>query len=263
MGKYLKYELKNVSKISGFALLYLAIITLLFAFVSKVDLSVIPILGTLITVLISILYVLSIAGISLAATLYIGIRFYRTLYGDEGYLNQMLPLTKSQIVFSKGVAAAIWLFVISLGGIASILIQYMVLSPSEFIEFIMNFGFHGDFWGELALVCEESFHVSMPVFFLIAIVILLVLLIFTVNSMYASVVLGQLWKRHSVIGAIVSYLGLNIVYMILLAECIAFASKVLSEFLPFTLFFIAVHALLDAGTFFLSSGMMKHRLNMK
>ncbi|MDO4649840.1 MAG: hypothetical protein Q4B26_14455 [Eubacteriales bacterium] len=263
MGKYMKHECKNVSRTAGFALIYLAIITALFAFVTKVDLTVIPVLGIVITVLVSLIYVLSIAAISLAAALYIAIHFYRTIYGDEGYLTQMLPLTKHQIVFAKGAVSSLWLFLISLAGIASILIQFLVLSPSEFLEIVVKLGFNGDFWGEFAKFCNDTFHVSVPVFILLLVLLLLVLLVFAVNSLYASVALGQLWKNYPIPGAIIAYIVVNVLYTLLLVGFVNVADGTFMEFLPLILSFIAVHVLLDVATFFCTSCIMKYQLNMK
>ena len=100
--KLLKYEWKSSWRIILAMNCFLLLVTLLGMFSFRAlfaenQLEVVQIFG----VLSLILYYLTIIVIIFAVLIFMGVRFYRNLYGDEGYLMHTLPVSVHAKVLSK------------------------------------------------------------------------------------------------------------------------------------------------------------------
>ena len=94
------------------------------------------IIGTL-TMLLIFALVIVISSIAIFTYIYSGYHFHKNVFTDQGYLTNTLPVTPSQLLLSKELAALLWL-----------LIDVVVISISIFIlvgstELFSNFSI---FW---------------------------------------------------------------------------------------------------------------------
>ena len=123
-------------------------------------------------------------------------RFYKNLFSDEGYLTNTLPVTRGMHLLSKTIAGSIWSFIdmllIYLCAYILMAVPVITVPLSEhWDEFIRLLGFQGQ--GDFNL-------------FLLYMLLLVVVSAFgNVIVIEASVVLGQLFNSHKVLGAVVSY----------------------------------------------------------
>ena len=113
-----------------------------------------------------IAYILILSGLSMILTIYFAIRFYKNLYTDEGYLMFTLPVSRSQLIWSKLIvsmawgilsavlAALMWTMVLSVAGGLVLTAVYLVFADS----IIAMFG---------GTVNEETFRCSQEYFFYI------------------------------------------------------------------------------------------------
>lgn len=149
-----------------------------------------------------ILFAFFDAAATLLFTIYLGIRYYRNLYTDQGYLMHTLPVTPRMLIVSKTVIGVFWLYIAGLVTIVTVLpvavlalpkLAYM--EPEELSQVIpaLTTLFGENVWGLL--------------FFFIP--YMLVSSIFSVLMLYASISLGQLFGKHKVLSSIICYLGLN------------------------------------------------------
>ena len=99
-----------------------------------------------------LLYAVMLVAISVGIIAYLGVRFYRTMYTDEGYLTHTLPVTEGKLLFTKTFVSGIWIFIISLGIILSMfaLLAFMIsaMLPSGYSL--------SDFWWEFQEVYETE-----------------------------------------------------------------------------------------------------------
>lgn len=156
-----------------------------------------------------LLYILVITAANFGTFIVIAVRFYKNLYSDEGYLTHTLPATKGAHLLSKTISGTIWgtLDMILMG----LSIYIVVATPfimdvyhAHRAEILTEFGFIGRYAD-----------LTFPK-------ILLFLLIFSIIgafssciTIYASVVLGQLFSGHRVLGAVVSYFAISTIVSIL------------------------------------------------
>ena len=54
------------------------------------------------------LYIIAIVAVMVVTTVVTVVRYYRNLYGDEGYLMQTLPVTADQLIWSKLIVSFVW-----------------------------------------------------------------------------------------------------------------------------------------------------------
>lgn len=146
LGKLFKYEWRSISKlllpIHGFVLLFALLSRFYFTISGGTDALLntdSTIIGTL-TMLLIFALVIVISSIAIFTYIYSGYHFHKNVFTDQGYLTNTLPVTPSQLLLSKELAALLWL-----------LIDVVVISISIFIlvgstELFSNFNFleHSD-----------------------------------------------------------------------------------------------------------------------
>ncbi len=148
-------------------------------------------------------YVLSIITLSIVATLYFYIRFYRNLYTDQGYLMHTLPVTSKELIWSKAIVAIIWRFISSIVMFVGIAILVVA-------------GFELRFMDEL----REMFRAFAEVFdqgpLLITLYIILTVLggigsvFFSVFKGYTAISFGQMAAKNKVLASVGAYFGIHI-----------------------------------------------------
>lgn len=210
--------------------------------------------------------------ISLLITIYLGIRFYKNLYTDQGYLMHTLPVRPRMLIASKAVIGAFWIYIASLASTLFILpvtvlalpkIGYM--DPAELAEVIpaLMTTFGGSGFGAAFYFLPYT----------------LVSSIFSVLLLYSSISLGQLFGKHKGISSIICYLGLSALYSAINAffmvpgmtgiivthadETDAFMSLVIPSIMRNAYFVsFAVSVVLSVLSFWLCNHLMSKSLNL-
>ena len=225
--KLIKYEWKGFYKM-GLILLGVVVFATLLGFLAsrsplwsdvRVYDSFAAGLATTISVFSIILYIILLAGTVYAMLIYTAVRFYRTMYTDEGYLLHTLPVTKHQILISKLLVSSIWL-----------LITYIVMFASvfSFIMFIMEAvspgsvgqmmaylpGLFDELWRELGYMSGKD-RVELAYMITSMFLSLLVSIPAGIITIFGAISLGQLFSKHRVLMAILCYVGINIVMSII------------------------------------------------
>lgn len=150
-----------------------------------------------------------IVALSTGTYLIAGIRFYKNMFTDEGYLTKTLPVTNGMHLFSKTIAGGIWATINMLTVyLCAYIVAWTPYIKSVAVEYkddiLKEFGFVGKYANiSFSTVC-------------------LILLIFScfgalssIIMIYASVALGQLFSSHRVLGAVVSYFVISTLMSVL------------------------------------------------
>ena len=157
--------------------------------------------------------VFSIVGFLLIASfavfilvkIYLVIRYYKNLYTAEGYLTFTLPASTTQIISAKVIVGTLWTLLT------------MFLLVIDFFCALFGFGFAITEPTEIAALPSDlidivTFDQSMLLPLMVTIYILSA--ITTLLSYYFCITVGQLWRKHKILGAILCYVGLSIVIRI-------------------------------------------------
>ena len=156
-------------------------------------------------------YIFSLAAFSFCITLCTAIRFYKNFFTDEGYLMFTLPVKTSELLLSKLLVAVLWrlisiLFIwLSIVGIASVAVSR--LFDTGIVQFFREFT---DLFRELFSLGYLT--IPLPVLFLWIALFAICEQIFSILFIYTCICLGQLWGRHKIGGAIISYFVLRFIF---------------------------------------------------
>lgn len=188
LGKLFKYEWRSISKlllpIHGFVLLFALLSRFYFTISGGTDALLntdSTIIGTL-TMLLIFALVIVISSIAIFTYIYSGYHFHKNVFTDQGYLTNTLPVTPSQLLLSKELAALLWL-----------LIDVVVISISIFIlvgstELFSNFSI---FWSTLIRYASQT-----PLFTTLIIIALVLSPFLAIGILFFSITLGNLASSH-------------------------------------------------------------------
>lgn len=206
-GKLIKYEFRSSIKLM--ALIWAAIIvsSVLFslcgnafqgAVIDGSDPQVAGLFGEIVTFITGFMYFMSIMAMIVITLVLIVMRFYKGLFGSEGYLMNTLPVKPWQLITSKGVVAA----VLVIAGVAVSVISVMILAGLSGIADIT------EAFREISAVMKAE-----PMLILTAIELLIIVIVGLLKSIYqvyASLAIGQLVNKYRILLALGAYIGINI-----------------------------------------------------
>ena len=165
-----------------------------------------------------LLYFVMLIVVLVGIVVYLAVHFYKTVYTDEGYLTHTLPVTKHQLLFSKILVGGLWTMIIY----AMVYLSVILLGAS-LIGAILPDGYtfarfwseSGELIAELRMEMERQFGLNFVIYTLFILLSLLIGPFIAMATVYGAISLGQLFTRHRVLMAIVSYIGIGILNGIL------------------------------------------------
>lgn len=272
--KLFKYEWKFFWKVPATINLALIIITLvgITSFITPlwtIESTIIDIL--MVTGL--MFYIIAIFAGSIAISVYIAIRFYKSIYTDEGYLTNTLPVTPRQIVLSKLFVSSIWTFITVIVIFISIftLIFVSVFSYSDINVFYRL----SDSWKEIKVIVDYELGYDgfkLTVYMILSILYTVISTFFSILMLFSAISLGQLFTRHKVAGAVGWYIGefMIVQFTLSVLQSIPVLLNINNtNYRDFASFFdpmfygsIILTLVCSFGLFFLTEYMMKRKLNL-
>ena len=157
------------------------------------------------------LFYFAMIGSSLGISIYMAVRYYKNMFTDEGYLTHTLPVTARQLLLTKVINMSVW----SLLSMAAVLLGI-------FIFIVMMIGFLAPDGMTLAMAAGEVIATldepAMRGWQLCAVIILLFLFISAFSGalmVIGSVNIGQLVRKHRILGAVGAYFGIYTVVQII------------------------------------------------
>lgn len=196
--KLMKYEFKATGRIMlplyG-ALLGFSIINKIFIGTNMAEVNM-DFLGGIPAIITMIGYFVTMVAV-FVGTLFITVqRFYKNLFGDEGYLMNTIPVKSSQNIVNKLVVSMVWTIIS--GFIAATSIFVMAYEPGILKEAIREFK---NIYSEIGL----------NVFGIIEFIIFgIVSLAHQIMMLYASLSIGQLFKSKKLLGGFAGFMILSI-----------------------------------------------------
>lgn len=194
--KLLKYDFRATAPsvlLLWAGLLILSGLSALFgALCSSLDIFYLPML--LSTLLFA---VLAIASVVIVYILMIR-RFYRNIYSNEGYLTLTLPVRRGSVIWSKLICSVVWV----IGTFAVLMLSGMILILSDTTNSFMSV------LADTLLIAEWMIKfIDLRIWVIAAELSAfgLVSLFKSILILYAAVSIGQLFKRHRILGSFVGY----------------------------------------------------------
>ena len=198
LGKLMKYEWKSTWKLLVPANLLIIMMTVLARISVQIDFYEYDANLEIISMLIILMYVLSMFVVLVGGAIYLIYRFYTSTYGDQGYLLHTLPVDKHHIIIAKVLASTLWI-------VLSSFLMYMSV--------IFLFHEEGDIFEEFVdglnvvnRIIIGAWGEEVPVFATVMVMITIVVNMFVrVLKVTACVSLGQLSSNHKVMLAFAYY----------------------------------------------------------
>ena len=291
LGKLFKHDFHSLSRVlvpTHLAILAATVIaTLGFAFnirssYSSFDSSVAMQSLHLISALVSGFMLVAIFASVFLVAFIIFQRFYKSFMSDEGYLTFTLPVTTSQLLWSKLLTAGLWTI------INAVVITFCILIFVAFGTSDTSF-YNAEAFQVLGRAIAEMNAAlgSRLVLPIIEFVILMIVgIAYSVLEIYLSLILGGIMsQKHKILAAIAAYFGINIVvgiissiiqtaFMAQLVTNSAFLNfqsnspievfdMMFGAFNPFVLFLGALSLVLAVVFFLVSHYLLKNRLNLE
>lgn len=211
------------------------------------------------------LYAILAAGVSFCLLIYLGVRFYRTMYTDEGYLTHTLPVTKGQILASKLIVSGIWELLIVL----SIYLSVMLIVLSMIAAFLPDNYSLSRLWGEFAFgiwdfLEEMGMWLDFEAFHVLGVMIAASLLgpFTTVAILFGAISLGQLVPKGRFMMGILFYVIILVAQQMLVSLFYSFAYTAGVYIRIRTEVSIAVNLLTAIVLYVLSYYVISKKLNM-
>lgn len=230
LGKLIKHEWKSVYKVGSLLLLSLLAVTLigclyffspmwtnLFSESNNMD-TLASLTGTFIGIGSLIVCIFTMIGVVYGMMIYLGVRFFKSMYTDEGYLAHTLPVTPHQLLGSKLLVGGFWMLIANVVALISIvgLILVMIASIANGVQADI------DFWemlreGVEAIIdlYERELGLNMTHYVVVGILTTIIGAFSSIMTIYGALTIGQLSKKYKAMMGILTYFGLGLLNMII------------------------------------------------
>lgn len=214
LGKLLKHEWKAVWKVPtlliGILMLTAVLAGLTFALpIWDSEWIGLPLSG----VMMIVMFYFAMIAASIGITIYLAVRYYKNMYTDEGYLTHTLPVTARQLLLNKVITMGAWNLI---GGLA-VVVSMVVFGGVTFLSLMPK---DSTFARELVEAFAELPRAMMEIWnepylrgingFCASLVFLVLTSSFSGTMMLIGAVnLGQMVRKHRILGAVGAYFAIN------------------------------------------------------
>lgn len=216
LGKLLKHEFKATAKL----LIPLNLIVIAITIIGRIILSFELLQNDFfhfLNITLTCIYSFSLIALFIVTFVYLVVRFYKNLYGNEGYLMHTLPVSSTALLNAKLITS------ICFGILTSI-----VCAGSLFALLAANLS--EDFnYAKMARLFELEMGISFTEFWVIMVLSCILAIILFLIKIYACISIGQLFEKHKILAAVIAYL---VVYVIM--QMISSATILLGNMKLFT-----------------------------
>lgn len=195
LGKLLKHEFKETAKLLIPLNLVLVALTAIGAILLGTSVFQNDSLGML-AVSSLLIYILSIFALFIITAVYLTVRYYKTMYSNQGYLTHTLPVSSTSIINTKILVSAFWSFVALCITICSVFVLVRVTAGDALYPA----------WKELCEALPQEMGISVTEFILLLITYIIICSFGGILMIFACLAIGQLFQQHRIIAAIVSYI---------------------------------------------------------
>ena len=238
LGKLMKYEWKNIWKAGTLMLLGMLVVTVIGCVVLRMPGGLVTeiadgnnmnatqswfVLSSFVATL--ILYVIMLLASTWGMLIFLGIRFYRSMYTDEGYLSHTLPVTANQLFLSKVLVSGVWYLFITIGigiSVVALIVSLMtgLLNIGELSSVLTQYNgniweFLADAFYELGRTYEEEMGINLLHYGITLLLTYVAGPFITMVTLFGALTIGQLSSKHKGLMGILAYAGLTILSSII------------------------------------------------
>ena len=214
LGKLLKHEFRATGKLLGPLNLFLILVAIIgnivlhFGYKTADPQNALMIISNTafsgLSIFIIAIYSLTIFTLIILTAVYLTVRFYKTMYGNQGYLTHTLPVSTTTVLNVKLLAAVFWMLV----AFAIAILSLFILSCSENPFDSITLSRLRD-----ETLAQTGFH--LEVLLLIIAVLIITVCASLVLMVCASLAIGQLFNQFRIPAAIGAYVVFYIIQQVI------------------------------------------------
>ena len=133
-------------------------------------------------------------------------RYSSSIYGNEGYLTNTLPLKPSQIILAKLINFLIWIFI----SYFVIFVSMFILFPFEF--FIRNIIKDTEFYQDLNTMVKEFFSSKYIFMSILQLIYNLLAHVQSILIIFLSIAIANLFKSYKVVVGVIAFFIISIIF---------------------------------------------------
>lgn len=263
LGKIMKYDFKALSRylLPIYAILVGSAVALRLC-IEITDATDGSLLGAILLLAFGLAFGLSALATLFSVFIIIIIHFYKSLLTDQGYFYLALPVSYDSHLISKILMGAVFMILSCVAFFVSLL---PFLAGNVELPVLLN-GFKTVFEGIAQISKYKNGALCLILFTFIT------LFGFQIK-VYFSIILGQLWQKHRVLGAFLAYLGIGMVVRILGSllsvntisafRIITNPDSLFNKATDWILMLLIFNILIYCLEYFFTKLIMKHKLNLE
>lgn len=151
-------------------------------------------------------YFIVIIGIFCMTIFVIISRYNSSIYGNEGYLTNTLPLNPSQIIWAKLINFLIWIFI----SYFIIFVSLFILFPFDF--FIRNIIKEPEFYQNLNHVTKSILSSKYTPIFILQLVYNFFSHIQSILMLFLSIAIANLFKSYKVVAGVIAFFLISTIF---------------------------------------------------
>ena len=133
-------------------------------------------------------------------------RYSSSIYGNEGYLTNTLPLKPSQIIWAKLINFLIWIFI----SYFVIFVSMFILFPFEF--FIRNIIKDTEFYQDLNTMVKEFFSSKYIFISILQLIYNFFAHVQSILIIFLSIAIANLFKSYKVVVGVIAFFIISIIF---------------------------------------------------
>lgn len=151
-------------------------------------------------------YFVVVFGIFCMTVFVIITRYSSSIYGNEGYLTNTLPLKPSQIIWAKLINFLIWIFI----SYFVIFVSMFILFPFEF--FIRNIIRDPEFYQNLNTMVKEFFSSKYIFMSILQLIYNFFAHVQSILIIFLSIAIANLFKSYKVVVGVIAFFIISIIF---------------------------------------------------
>ena len=157
-------------------------------------------------------YFVVVFGIFCMTVFVIITRYSSSIYGNEGYLTNTLPLKPSQIILAKLINFLIWIFI----SYFVIFVSMFILFPFEF--FIRNIIKDSEFYQDLNTIVKEFFSSKYIFISILQLIYNFFAHVQSILIIFLSIAIANLFKSYKVVVGVIAFFIISIIFSFISAS---------------------------------------------
>ena len=157
-------------------------------------------------------YFVVVFGIFCMTVFVIITRYSSSIYGNEGYLTNTLPLKPSQIILAKLINFLIWIFI----SYFVIFVSMFILFPFEF--FIRNIIKDTEFYQDLNTIVKEFFSSKYIFISILQLIYNFFAHVQSILIIFLSIAIANLFKSYKVVVGVIAFFIISIIFSFISAS---------------------------------------------